>query len=555
MYAKIYTSLLVMALLGLLAGCGPAAPVDAVTPTSPQMEASPSPPPATAEAQSSPASPGFDCQNVQEISVEECQGLVALYENTNGETWQDNSGWLADDTPCDWIGVNCQQGHVNELQLANNELAGSLPPELGNLTYLKYLYLEDNQLNGSVPAEIRNFTELQTLRLGGNQFSSIPPELFNLSQLIELDLSRNEISGDLPGDLGKLSKLGYLTLHRNQFTGEIPPELGSLTNLVNLNLANNRLGGSIPSSLGDLASLSLLDLSNNQLTGSIPAELGNLTGLYLVDLSYNQLTGEVPQSLEDGPVADVRLWGNQLDGTIFSSEQAVTPVDLQGVHFEYSSNLAESVWPEIVAAEEGTPDAPGWLVWPEHLRFTFAGAREPTDSPIGSMGPFVHSQIMVFPVETYASMSDFAKEEMEKLQALLQTRPPAPEDPISLLPLINASQVFHAQVKYLDFQNGSGVRFLTQYSQDIFPIVNPNIFYTFQGLTQDGAYYVVAAFAIDSAGLPEEPDISDWEAFSAGYGDYLVEITQQLDALSSDQFEPDLALLDRVIQSLMVSVP
>jgi hypothetical protein len=152
-------------------------------------------------------------------------------------------------------------------------------------------------------------------------------------------------------------------------------------------------------------------------------------------------------------------------------------------------------------------------------------------------------------------MSDFAQEEIEKLQALLQTRPPAPEDPISLLPLINAAQVFHAQVKYLDFQNGSGVRYLTQYSQDIFPIVNQHLFYTFQGLTQDGAYYVVAAFAIDAAGFPDEPDISDWEAFSAGYQDYLAATVSQLDALPSDQFEPDLALLDSVIQSLRVSVP
>ena len=555
MFAKKYVSLLVFALLGVLAGCSPAVPVGAVTPSSPQAEDSSSPPPATAEAQPSPASPGFDCQNIQEISAEECQALVALYENTNGDAWRENPGWLDDDTPCDWIGVSCQEGHVTELQLANYGLAGSLPPEIGNLTHLRSLYLEDNQLRGPVPAEISNFAGLQTLRLSGNQFSSIPEEVFNLDQLIELDLSRNQISGNLPVELANLSRLGYLGLHKNQFTGEIPPELGSLTSLLNLNLANNQLHGSIPPSLGALARLSLLDLSNNQLTGSIPAELGNLTGLYLLDLSYNQLTGEVPQSLEDGPVADVRLWGNQVDGTIFSSEQVVTPVDFQGIRFEYNSNLAESVWPEFVLAEEGTPDAPVWLVWPEHVRFTFASAREPTDSPIGSMGPFVHSQIMVFPAEKYDRMSDIAQEEMEKLQALLQTRPPAPEDPISLLPLINADQVFHAQVKYLDFQNGSGVRFLTQYSQDVFPIVNPNIFYTFQGLTQDGSYYVVAAFAIDAASFPDEPDISDWDAFRAGYEDYLAETTHQLDSLSSDQFEPDSALLDSVIESLRVSVP
>ena len=152
-------------------------------------------------------------------------------------------------------------------------------------------------------------------------------------------------------------------------------------------------------------------------------------------------------------------------------------------------------------------------------------------------------------------MSDFAQKEIEKLEELLEARPPGSQDTLPLLPLINAAQVIHSQAKYLDFQNGSGVRFLTQYGQDIFPIVNQHLFYTFQGLTQDGAYYVAAAFPIDAAGIPDEPDISDWEAFSAGYQDYLAETVTQLDALSSDQFEPDLALLDSVIQSLRVSAP
>jgi uncharacterized protein YjbI with pentapeptide repeats len=406
-----------------------------------------------------------------------------------------------------------------------------------------------------VPAEIGNLTELQILRLSGNQFSSIPVEAFNLSQLIELDLSRNQIRGNLHGELGDLSGLRYLGLGTNRFTGEIPDELGNLTNLINLNLSNNQFSGPIPASLSRLADLTELNLSQNQLTGSIPAELANLTGLYLLDLSYNHLTGEVPHMLEDAPVAEVRLWGNQLEGTIFSSEHVATAVDYQGVHFEYDSTLAESVWPETAPAEEGAPDSPGWLVWPEHVQITFASVREPGSPRIGSMGPFTHPQIMVFPAHQYGLMSDFAQDEIENLEALLEARPPASPDTLPLLPLINAAQVIHSQARYLDFQNGSGVRFLTQYSQDIYPIVNQHLFYTFQGLTQDGAYYVAAAFPIDAAGLPDEPDISDWNAFSAGYQDYLTATVSQLDALASDEFEPDLALLDRVIQSLSISVP
>jgi hypothetical protein len=555
MFTNLRLFLSVLAVLAVLAACSPVSPDIAATPspstvleTSPTSQSTDATPP-------SPGLAGFDCQNIQEISIEECQGLVALYESTNGDTWADNSGWLADKTPCNWIGVTCQQQHVVEVQLAYNQLSGSLPPEIGNLTHLRQLYLDGNQLNGPVPAEIGSLSRLQVLRLSANQFNTIPTELSNLSNLLELDLSRNQINGNIPSGLGNLSILRYLGLNTNQFTGEIPSELGDLTNLSHLNLANNQLSGPIPAALGDLASLNELHLSHNQLTGTIPAEIVNLTGLYWLDLSYNQLTGEVPQALADAPIADIRLWGNQLEGTIFTSEQAVTLVDYQGVHYEYDSTLAESVWPEIAPAKEGTSDAPGWLVWPEHVRFTFAGSQEAGDFLVSGMGPFVHPQLMIFPAKTFGTLSEFAQQEVENLQALLEARPPAPEQQLPLLPLINAAQVFHAQAKYLDFQNGSGVRFITQYSQDVFPIVNQNIFYTFQGLTRDGSYYVVAAFPIDAEGLPDEPLIEDWEAFSAGYQDYLTETTGQLDALAAGQFEPNLDMLDAFVQSLVVDVP
>lgn len=552
MFAKSRLFLSIWALLAILAACSPAPPVDLETP-SPAMTVADSPTSTEMSVtEPSPAPAGFDCQAIEEIFVEECQGLVALYVATNGDDWEDHSGWLEDHTPCDWAGVTCQQRHITELQLAYNNLAGSMPPEIGIFSELKQLFLEGNQLRGSVPPEIGNLKELQVLRLGTNEFNSLPAELSNLRNLFELDLSRNQFSGNIPSGLGNLSMLRDLRLHANQFTGEIPAELGTLTNLYHLDLSDNQLSGSIPASLGKLAMLNDLRLSHNQLTGSIPAGLSNLSALYWLDLSYNQLTGKVPQELEDAPIGDVQLWGNQLEGTIFASDEAVTAVEYQGIQYEYDSALAESVWPERMPAREGTPDAPEWLAWPEHVRFTFASADGFGDISPSSMGPFVHPQIMVFPAETFGTMSDFAQQEIEKLQVLLKTRPSASEDPLPLLPLINAAQVFHTQVEYLDFQNGSGVRYITQYSQDIFPILNQSIFYTFQGLTEDGSYYVVAAFPIDAEGLPDEPLIEDWAAFSAGYVDYLKETTGQLDALSAGQFEPHLDRLDAIVQSMVV---
>ena len=102
---------------------------------------------------------------------------------------------------------------------------------------------------------------------------SIAPELGNLSSLEELFLNDNSLTGSIPPELGNLSNLEALHLNDNSLTGSIPPELGDLSSLEELLLTDNSLTGSIPPELGDLSSLALLRLRNNSLTGCIPAAL------------------------------------------------------------------------------------------------------------------------------------------------------------------------------------------------------------------------------------------------------------------------------------------
>jgi Leucine rich repeat len=436
MFARIRIILSIFGWLSILAACGTAPAVDAVNPL-----------PSTAVTDISPTPQGaystetglvFNCHRVRDISVEECQALVALYESTDGHHWQDNSGWLVDESPCAWYGVLCQQGP------------------------------------------------------------------------------------------------------------------GNLANLYRLDLSHNQLSGSIPAALGDLHNLNWLDLSFNQLNGSIPIELENVPNLYWLDLSYNQLTGVVPAGLAKASREDLRLWSNLLDGTVMASEKPVTIVEFQKVKFEFNSSLAESVWPEIVASLPLSEGGPGWAVKPEHVRFTFASQGKSHAFRVGRVGPVTYPQIFIYPTQEFSAMSELAKGEIEALQALLDARPPAPENEIPLLPLINAAQVFHAQVQYLDFQNGSGVRFITHYSQEVVGrLTKDNIFYTFQGLTEDGAYYIAAFFPISADGLNDEMVDEPWEAAQA----HLAEDSQYLDSLSTQAFTPDLELLDSVIQSLVVHSP
>ena len=45
---------------------------------------------------------------------------------------------------------------MSNLNLSNNSLTGSIPPEVGNLTNISQLNLSDNQLSGEIPSEICN---------------------------------------------------------------------------------------------------------------------------------------------------------------------------------------------------------------------------------------------------------------------------------------------------------------------------------------------------------------------------------------------------------------
>ena len=82
--------------------------------------------------------------------------------------------------------------------LYGNQLTGSIPPEIGNLTNLTSLSLNYNQLTGSIPPEIGNLTNLTGLYLNNNQLSGIiPDEICNQGDSSP-DLSNNQLCPPYP---------------------------------------------------------------------------------------------------------------------------------------------------------------------------------------------------------------------------------------------------------------------------------------------------------------------------------------------------------------------
>lgn len=188
--------------------------------------------------------------------------------------------------------------NLETLWLFSNRLSGPIPPELGRLGALRILALGGNKLEGAIPPELGNLSRLEDLGLWGNRLNGeIPAELANLSNLQELNLGLNELSGAIPQELGQLSELTTLDLESNELTGTIPEQLGQLLKLERLNLGRNRLTDSIPPEFAQLGNLRLLDISDNELTGVIPAGLGELVNLETLVLSNNRLSGAVPEEL------------------------------------------------------------------------------------------------------------------------------------------------------------------------------------------------------------------------------------------------------------------
>ena len=232
------------------------------------------------------------------IDVER-DALVALYESTGGDDWHINRGWLSGGPLSAWHGVETNSdGQVVELSLFDNDLSGSLPPEIGNLTELRGLSLLSNDLSGSLPPEIGDLTELRELWLQFNDLSgSIPPELGNLSSLVQLGLSNNAFTGPIPAELGNLANVHGLYAQENALSGEIPAELGNLSQLTGMWLSGNDLSGPFPVGLTRLANLERLALDGNPLTGALPEEIGDMASLESLLLATSGLSGLLPAGM------------------------------------------------------------------------------------------------------------------------------------------------------------------------------------------------------------------------------------------------------------------
>ena len=156
------------------------------------------------------------------------------------------NSWLTSTPTCDWGGLGCSyttttsdsnnSNHhyyaIDQIEFEDNNLSGTLLPELSALSQLKFLILEKGHLSGSIPSSYGSLSNLRVLDMDYNKLTgTLPNELYNLVELRELDLNDNRFSGTLSARIGRLSELVYLQVDNNEFGGSVPVEVGGLNEL------------------------------------------------------------------------------------------------------------------------------------------------------------------------------------------------------------------------------------------------------------------------------------------------------------------------------------
>jgi Leucine rich repeat N-terminal domain len=271
------------------------------------------------------------------IPTSERDFLLALYSSTNGANWTNKSGWsAATDPECTWFGITCSAGNANvtRISLNGNNLVGTLPSTLNNLTQLQVFAVSNNTLSGSIPS-LAGLSNLFSLSLSTNAFSGAIPSFAGLAALSSVTLHNNQLTGSLPVLTGS-TQLNFFSAYNNALSGALP-SLAGLTNIQYFYVDRNQFTGAIPS-LAGLIKLEVFYVQENQLTGSLPSLSGlpmlqyfyayknllsssipaftNQTTLQFYDVSTNQLSGAVPSLAAVSALRSFRVYDNQLTGAV-----------------------------------------------------------------------------------------------------------------------------------------------------------------------------------------------------------------------------------------------
>jgi putative lipoprotein len=235
------------------------------------------------------------------------------------------------------------------------------------------------------------------------------------------------------------------------------------------------------------------------------------------------------------------------DGGVGIDPQSVT-IDTMGLPYSWQANL-------VPATPYDTSQPSGPMGLPEHIQINF-GVTSPADKQPGD--PVIY----IIPVEAYLKMyqenGDQSVASTVDMQLEMLFDPPEglPKDGMPVLPLEEAVGYndLAVQGNYLDSGMVRGLRFVGRFAQDANAVTNEGLRYIFQGYAGEVSEYLIAFFyPVTTEALPssmEEVPADEQASVTEDPETYLDEKGEMLNSLAASDWEPDLTLLDSVIDSL-----
>ena len=231
------------------------------------------------------------------------------------------------------------------------------------------------------------------------------------------------------------------------------------------------------------------------------------------------------------------------------------PVFFGPISLVLPTGLASGISGSQIPRADG-PDLPYWELTPGHSVIKLDGYL--------LQGKFHQAKIYIYPASGYAELVPGTFESMHRLRNVMTgSSSSINAEQLPAVPFFNAAQVFASNIQTISFQNGTGVRFLTEYAQYAAPVNNHELIYHFQGFTSDGEYYIIAVLPITvpvlvntsdaGAALPSGgiayPDIT---SSNPDFQSYYASVMDLLNATSPDAFSPTISQLDALIRSIQV---
>lgn len=225
------------------------------------------------------------------------------------------------------------------------------------------------------------------------------------------------------------------------------------------------------------------------------------------------------------------------------------------VRFSFNAALADGVSVTQYAASNGEAGMPS----PAFTEFSFDGYSEGD-----YLNQAIQPRLSIYRIEDFGDYPEYITQ-LDDLSAILSQRPdlnayaianPGVLDAkvLPFLPIVPASQAMRALPQYVEVGGVRGIRYLVYLVQAPNPILEGAVFYTFQGITDDGQYYVSVMLPVNTGVLPtEEPTAVDPNTWVAGYGDYLADFLGRITAGGGEGFNPSLETLDALVQSVNVT--